>query len=89
MDYQFKVAVTGSWNAGYRPKKIRVTGENADATHLWLYDVNGDTITSTASYSWGEELDIPPFNVDIGALEVWAFGDGINDLYIDSIEFYQ
>lgn len=86
MYFDAKLLSIGSWRAGYRPTKVRVTVEGATPSILTIKDVVGGSILQYLDYDSGLAVDIPAFVNDIRTLEI--DGDGDDHFYITNIEFY-
>lgn len=86
MYFDGRLTAIGTWKAGYRPTKLRVTFEVAEPLGLTLRDVNLTTILDLSDYVSGTAAEIPEFTEDIGYLAIG--GGGGNYLHITNIEFY-
>jgi len=86
-DYAGQLTATGDWVNGYRPTKLRITTEGVPLSKVVLYDTGGEAIVTEYNPESGKEIDIPPFSVDIGSIDI----NGHNSegyFYITNIEFY-
>ena len=81
-DTDNKLFTTGTWDEGYRPTKIRITGTVNAAVSINLYDGSWNVL-ATGTPAASVELDITFAGNDMFRLYLYHYS------YVTKIEFYE